>query len=89
MLSARTRADVDAVLADPPTNSRTGRSVPEASRERAAGFNAYAAVMLLLVAIWLFTGAGHFWPLYPALGWGLPLLFGHGHARRRRLTTGT
>ena len=44
------------------------------------GPNLYFAVMLVLVAAWLFTGAGHFWPLYPALGWGLPLLMGRRSA---------
>ena len=83
VLSARTRADVDAVFGDLPTISRTDRSVPTPSRAQAPELHAYAAVMLLLLAIWLFTGAGHFWPLYPALGWGLPLLLRRDHAIRR------
>ncbi|MFC6422590.1 2TM domain-containing protein [Ornithinimicrobium tianjinense] len=33
----------------------------------------YLAVMALLVAIWLITGAGYFWPVWPAMGWGLGL----------------
>lgn len=34
----------------------------------------YAAVMGLLVAIWLMSGAGYFWPVWPAMGWGLALV---------------
>ena len=85
VLSARTRGDVAGALSDlpvlPPANRRAtppARGTPE--RE----LRAYTAVMLLLLAIWLITGAGHFWPIYPALGWGLPLVLGRSHARRRR-----
>jgi uncharacterized membrane protein len=35
---------------------------------------AYVAVQLLLVAIWLLTGAGHPWFLYPLFGWGVGLV---------------
>lgn len=35
----------------------------------------YAAVMGLLVAIWLLTDPfGYFWPVWPMLGWGLGLV---------------
>lgn len=38
----------------------------------------YAAVLGLLVAIWLLTTpGGYFWPIWPALGWGLGLVL-HG-----------
>lgn len=33
----------------------------------------YLAVMALLVAIWVTTGMGYFWPVWPAMGWGLGL----------------
>jgi adenylate cyclase len=33
----------------------------------------YAAVNLLLIAIWAITSRGYFWPLWPILGWGLGL----------------
>jgi hypothetical protein len=48
----------------------------------------YAAVSLLLVAIWALTGMGYFWPVWPILGWGVSFVMPHGpHAcgRRRRL----
>jgi hypothetical protein len=50
----------------------------------ASRFATYLWIMALLVAIWAFTGAGHPWPLYPALGWGIPLLM----ARPSRERTG-
>ena len=31
----------------------------------------YLAVNALLVAIWAFTGAAYFWPIWPILGWGI------------------
>jgi hypothetical protein len=37
----------------------------------------YLAVQLLLVAIWALTGAGYFWPVWPAMGWGFAVLV-HG-----------
>ncbi len=33
----------------------------------------YAAVIGFLVAVWLVTGGGYFWPIWPMLGWGLGL----------------
>lgn len=71
VLTARTRADIADVMSDLPAASPAPMS-PGPSSDH--GPNAYLAVMVLLVAVWLFSGGGHFWPLYPALGWGLPLL---------------
>lgn len=36
---------------------------------------AYLSVNVLLVAIWVATGAGFFWPLFPICGWGIGLAF--------------
>ncbi len=33
----------------------------------------YALVIGMLVGIWLLSGGGHFWPFYPAAGWGIGL----------------
>jgi Domain of unknown function (DUF1707)/2TM domain len=40
-----------------------------------AEFRSYLGVMALLVMIWLLTsGVGeHPWPIWPAMGWGIPL----------------
>ncbi|CAA9486626.1 MAG: hypothetical protein AVDCRST_MAG69-1111 [uncultured Solirubrobacteraceae bacterium] len=71
VLTARTRADIAGVMGDlPATPSSPIGPAPPSDH----GFNPYFAVMVVLVAIWLLSGGGHFWPLYPALGWGLPLL---------------
>lgn len=47
---------------------------------RSGAVHAYLRVMALLVSIWAVTavvaGADYFWPIWPALGWGLPLLLG-------------
>lgn len=37
----------------------------------------YLAVLGLLVGIWLVSGAGYFWPVWPAMGWGLAVVL-HG-----------
>lgn len=57
------------------------------SRHVASGFRwhlqAYVAVNLLLVAIWLLTDGPdvHPWPVYPVLGWGIGLYFHWTHVR--------
>ena len=47
--------------------------------QRRRGFyshlTAYILVNLMLVAIWYFTGAGYFWPMWVMLGWGIGLVF--------------
>lgn len=43
----------------------------------------YLIVNLLLNAIWYFTGGTHgtyYWPIWPALGWGVGLAFQYFHA---------
>ena len=45
---------------------------------------AYVGTMVLLVAIWALTGAGYFWPVWPALGWGASFVMGRGSCRTRR-----
>lgn len=75
-LSARMRAELRALTADLPPLAAPGPG-PEsadAAHEGTPTWGPYLAVMALLVAIWMLTGAGHPWPLYPALGWGIPLL---------------
>lgn len=37
----------------------------------------YCLVMTLLIVIWALSGAGYFWPVWPAAGWGLGLAI-HG-----------
>ena len=57
------------VTADLPrraTRARAARRKPE--------LRAYLGVMVMLLVIWAATGAGYFWPVWPMLGWGLPLM---------------
>jgi hypothetical protein len=44
-----------------------------------AHLGAYLSVNLMLVVIWLLTGAGYPWPIWPAMGWGIGLA-AHGMA---------
>ena len=58
-LAARTGADLDALLADLPRR----RTVVE-RREGVLGLTGLVAIAVLLVSIWLVTGAGYFWPVW-------------------------
>jgi hypothetical protein len=74
-LAARTGADLDAVLADLPRR----RSVA-ARRDGPRGLTVLAGLAVLLVAIWLVTGAGYFWPVW-ILGFMAFSLFKRGRLR--------
>ena len=54
---------------------------PGRGSSSAGEFTAHIAadvfVNVFIVAIWAFTGAGFFWPVFPILGWGIGLFF-HG-----------
>ena len=92
-LQARTAGDLAEVTDDlpfmePPADR--DRRVRAARREQLAPF---ASVMALLVGIWLFTclaagGMLFFWPIFPMLGWGIPLFLGlRDHERRAAAPT--
>ena len=74
-LAAVTRNDLAKLTADLPRARRPrpdlDRLNPRAFREH---LRSYLLVMALLVAIWALTGAGYFWPVWPALGWGIGIL---------------
>jgi hypothetical protein len=74
--SARTEAELEPLVADLPAPARPSRP-RDRTHERT-----YVAVMLLLVAIWAFTGAGYFWPIWPMLGWGIGVLADAGRLGR-------
>jgi hypothetical protein len=46
-------------------------------REFIAHLFAYVLVNAFVIAIWVITGSGFFWPVFPILGWGIGLFF-HG-----------
>jgi adenylate cyclase len=45
----------------------------EAKRAFGRHATVYAAVNLLLIAVWALTGRRYFWPIWPILGWGVGL----------------
>ena len=89
-LSARSTSELARLEADlPPRRGRPGRRSFALTQE----VRAYLRVLALLVTIWALTGAGYFWPVWPALGWGIGLVLpggcrARGRARGRRLTAG-
>ncbi len=83
---ARTRGELDALVADLPAPRRRPR---ETTRRRRPELAVFASTALLLVAIWALSGMGYFWPAWPILGWGFFVLmpgkaFGHCSHRRHR-----
>jgi len=73
-------SDLPAAPVSPPGRVARGARVPSLGR-----FRVYLPVMALLVVIWAATGPDYFWPIWPALGWGVALL-GPGHCSRSRRT---
>jgi hypothetical protein len=66
---ARTRAELNALLADLPRSTPAGKQL---------GFrihrNVYVLIGAMMLAIWALTGAGYFWPVWPLAGWGIGML---------------
>jgi hypothetical protein len=81
-LAARTAGELAALTRDLP--ERPPASPPARPWRARPEVRTYVAVMALLVAIWALAGAGYFWPVWPAVGWGFFLL-GGPTARRSRL----
>ncbi len=91
--SASTGGDLAVLEADLPTALRSTRDRRDAAlRAReiaraglAAHLISYAAVMVLLMTVWLVVGltaVGWYpWPVWPALGWGIGVV---GHLRAAR-----
>jgi hypothetical protein len=81
-LAARTNSDLAVLTKDLP---RVKRSDPDRERrEFREHLRIYLSVMTLLVVIWALTGADYFWPVWPALGWGIGVLSHAGSVRGRR-----
>jgi hypothetical protein len=85
--AARTRRELAAIVADLPRAPRPKASPREARAEFADHLRSYLMVMALLVAIWAVTGMGYFWPIWPALGWGLAIVSHASAVRRPRTRT--
>ena len=80
--AARIGADLAVLTADLPAPAppRPGaRAGAGPSRPRVdPAVRTYLAVIALLWLIWLATGAGYPWPVWPMLGWGIGVV---GHRR--------
>ena len=73
-LAARYVGDLSRILRDLPRigPSRTSIALRNAAwRSYEVHLRFYILVIAMLVAIWGLTGGGHFWPVWPALGWGI------------------
>jgi len=70
--TARTGADLAVLTADLPSPAPpvSPARLPAGRRQLDPGLRTYLAVMALLWLIWLLTGAGYPWPVWPMLGWG-------------------
>jgi Domain of unknown function (DUF1707)/2TM domain len=79
--SARTGADLDVLVRDLPAQPRPSRPPATVTRPRLAPHaTTYLVVIGLLWLIWLVTGAGYPWPIWPMLGWGIGVIGHHrGH----------
>jgi hypothetical protein len=87
--AARTRGDLAALLVDLPALGRPVRPpgptrVAPRGRRIADELRVFAGINLLLIAIWLLTGAGYFWPVWVMVWWGAALAFKLPHATRSR-----
>jgi hypothetical protein len=81
--TAQTGADLERLVRDLPAPARPPR--PPARRPLLDDqTRTYLAVMALLWLIWLVTGAGYPWPIWPTLGWGVGIAA--SSAGRPRLT---
>jgi hypothetical protein len=70
--SARTGTELEALVRDQPAPSGPPARPPARPRRRLDDqARTYLAVMALLWLIWLVTGAGYPWPVWPMLGWGI------------------
>lgn len=97
---ARTIADLVEVTEDLPATIAPPGAKPPKHRhplvleddEFRGHLTTYCLVIGMLVVIWLLSGAGHPWPIYPAMGWGIGLGSHHQVAarhQRKRLARAT
>lgn len=82
--TARTGAELEALVRDLPAPA--GPATPATARPRLrldAQTRTYLAVIALLWLIWLVSGAGYPWPVWPMLGWGVGVAGHQGRAWAR------
>jgi hypothetical protein len=71
--TARTGADLAALVEDLPSPAPPRSPARPPARRLAIdpAVRTYLAVMALLWLVWLATGHGYPWPIWPMLGWGM------------------
>ena len=69
--AARTRGELDPLLADLPAVRRAPAAPRRRPREE---WRVFLAVSVLLLAIWALSGAGYFWPVWVIGWWGAALV---------------
>jgi hypothetical protein len=79
--AAKTGRDLRAVLRElPPLVTPESRAPARRDLRRPPGVPApvipYLVFAFWMVVLWALTGAGYFWPIWPLLGWGIPLMIG-------------
>jgi hypothetical protein len=74
--AARTGAELEILVGDLPAPAVPRPRLDDKTRT-------YLAVMALLWLIWLATGAGYPWPVWPMLGWGIGVAGHQGRAWAR------
>jgi hypothetical protein len=82
--TARTGAELETLVRDLPVPA--GPATPATARPRLrldAQTRTYLAVIALLWLIWLVSGAGYPWPVWPMLGWGIGVAGHQGRAWAR------
>lgn len=67
--AATTRGELERLLVDLPEQQEKSRD--GSLRSHALTF---LAVNALLISVWLLSGMGYFWPMWPLMGWGIGLL---------------
>ena len=82
--AARTGAELEVLVRDLPAPAGPAPRVPARPRPRLDGqTRTYLAVIALLWLIWLVSGAGYPWPVWPMLGWGIGVAGHQGRAWAR------
>ena len=72
---ARTHGELEALLHDLPG---TPPAVTPVGRGQRVEWAPFAAVSVMLVAIWALSGAGYFWPAWVMIWWGFALVMKSG-----------
>ena len=82
-------ADLPATPTTRPTPTPRRRPIGMEDEDFRGHLTVYCLVIGMFIGIWLLGGAGHFWPFYPAAGWGIGLgaHYQSAAAAQRRLAT--